>query len=223
MFYTGLVMRHNKGCNPYGLIDDEGNPCGRKDTIRIFEEIDINDEELMQLNHYIREDRTNHSYYDNVWKEIDKEGNECNFISGKRQFEDSIGNKIENDQPKGIQNVYEPGVPYSFECRYKNSRWEGKIVDLYSHSGYMEFTVIGRGSSIRTYIGNSGYEIWACFPTYNKGCSLAEPGDLFWNSEKLCQVLDNIPDGITVANAIAVIGSQINDGDYDDLDNNVRF
>ncbi len=187
MFDTKLVMRHKKGCNPYGLKDEKGKPYSREETVSLFIDFNMDDDDLTDLNRYIRQDRKHHTFDSwNGWDDI---------LTGDDMTSDS------EDTIHDINKI--------FSCSYENEEWEGKIIDLKSHLGYMEFTVTGRGSSIRTYIGDSSREIWASFPEYNRGCSLAEPSDIFWNTEKLTYIFESIPDGITVANAISIIGDLI--------------
>ncbi|MCD7839328.1 MAG: hypothetical protein LUG46_01725 [Erysipelotrichaceae bacterium] len=199
MFDTKLVMRHKKDNNPYGLKDEKGRPYTRKETVSLFIDFNMDDDELSDLNKYIRQDRKHHTFDSwNGWCDTD------------------------NDSKNNIHETNK-----IFRCSYENDEWEGKIIDLKSHLGYIEFTVTGRGSSIRTYIGNSSKEIWASFPEYNRGCSLAMPSDIFWNTEKLTYIFDSVPDGITVANAISIIGDLIIPEDkyyypYD-MDDDVMF
>jgi len=51
--------------------------------------------------------------------------------------------------------------------------------------------VIGRGTSLKTYMGKDKDNIiWICFTELEKSCTLAHPQDIFWNSEKLGVVLE---------------------------------
>jgi hypothetical protein len=45
-------------------------------------------------------------------------------------------------------------------------------------------------------------------PDFNAGCHLANPKDIFWNTEKLVRVLGKI-DGITVAYALNALADKI--------------
>jgi len=210
-FDTDLVLRNRKGKNPYGLIDEYGDPFTFTETIELFAEMKVTDDELIDLNDYIKEDSEN-TFYDNCWNMWDERGCECNFIEGMRF------NKLLIEEMTTRQNNYDSrqditdysGFGHTFTCRYEDSEWEGKIINVVNHSGYLEFTATGRGSSIKTYIGDSTSELWACFPAYNRGTSLSRPEDAFWNSEKLSDVLESIPDGITAANAIKALANLIN-------------
>lgn len=197
MFDTGLVLRHKKNSNPYGLSKEDGRPLTRGETIGFFKLNNVNDAELMELNDYIKGDRANNTFYDNYWLEFDELGYGCNYIDGMRR------------SYAKLDGIYEENKSFTFPCIYEDIEWEGKIKNLICHQGYIEFSVLGRESLIKTYAGDTGNEIWACFPAYNCGCTLAEPSDIFWNSERLYRLFESIPDGITVANAIKILGSHI--------------
>jgi len=47
-------------------------------------------------------------------------------------------------------------------------------------------------------VGKTACGWFACMPDFGAGCHLAKPGDRFWNTERLMEVLDEV-DGITVA------------------------
>lgn len=88
-------------------------------------------------------------------------------------------------------------------CTYKKSNWKATIKDIWCYDeNYIEFTVRGRGSRIKAYFGKGQNEYWICFPELNKGCGLADPGDHFWNLEKLSDLFDNIIDATTVVEGI---------------------
>lgn len=84
MFRTNLVMHHVKGRNPYGLVNEEGSPCTRNDTIEFFKSINMEEAELILLNEYIRKDRYSHTFYDDYWDQVDQQGHPCNYIDGMR-------------------------------------------------------------------------------------------------------------------------------------------
>lgn len=93
-----------------------------------------------------------------------------------------------------------------FECtqRWSKTRtesWTGLIVECHRKDGTCEILIESR-SSIRAVIGKTTSGRYVCIPEMNAGCWLSEPGDLFYNTEKLSRALKNKVDGITVACAI---------------------
>lgn len=63
-------------------------------------------------------------------------------------------------------------------------------------------------SSIMIIFGETSRGFFACIPDFNAGCHLVHLNDIFWNSERLCEVLGKI-DGITVASALAFLSKQL--------------
>lgn len=52
-----------------------------------------------------------------------------------------------------------------------------------------------------------------CIPNYNVGCYLSRFNDLFWNSEKLSELMGEV-DGVTAATAIKFIEHKLLLWDY---------
>ncbi|HHW49819.1 MAG TPA: hypothetical protein GXX14_14550 [Clostridiaceae bacterium] len=96
---------------------------------------------------------------------------------------------------------------YHFTCTNRRGTWDGKIVTLKNHLNYYEFTIQSR-SSIMVILGMTSRGYFACMPDFNTGCYLSDLADIFWNTERLTKVLGRV-DGITVANALAVIRDEI--------------
>lgn len=91
-----------------------------------------------------------------------------------------------------------------FKCADSESSdkepWEGTIENHIRHEGYHEFWIQSR-SSIMTIVGKTSRGNFACMPDYGVGCHLSRFNDLFWNTERLMQLLRR-PDGISAAAAI---------------------
>ena len=60
-----------------------------------------------------------------------------------------------------------------------------------------------------SYSGKHQVGYFACMPDFNVGCHLANLNDIFWNSERLSNVLGKV-DGITVANALVAVYDVLN-------------
>lgn len=96
-----------------------------------------------------------------------------------------------------------------FKCshRYSKTRtesWPGAIVECHLGDGYCEILIESR-SNIRVVLGKTPHGRYACIPEMDAGCWLSEPGDLFYNTEKLTRAMKNKVDGVTLAHAIRAI------------------
>ena len=92
----------------------------------------------------------------------------------------------------------------TFECTQKRGKeeetWLGHISRINDYGSHIEIYIQSR-SSIMVLIGKTSQGNFACIPDFNAGCHLVDLNDLFWNSERLRQVLGQV-DGITVATAL---------------------
>ncbi|MEG1256385.1 DUF6618 family protein [Clostridium sp.] len=61
-----------------------------------------------------------------------------------------------------------------------------------------------KNSSLHIIIGKTSFGKFVCIPNYNVGCYLSRFNDLFWNSEKLSELMGEV-DGVTAATAIKFI------------------
>ena len=94
----------------------------------------------------------------------------------------------------------------NFVCvsRKHSESWPGMIRSLKNHGSHWEMQIQSR-SSIHVLLGNCEYGWFASIPSYNAGCYLSTPDDLFYNTEQLSRVMKNKVDGLTVATAIKAI------------------
>lgn len=86
-------------------------------------------------------------------------------------------------------------------------QWKGRIEYYNKRYKQLEMYICSR-SSIHIIIGVSEYGHYICIPNFNAGCYLSNFDDVFWNSEKLIDVIGEV-DGITVAKAIDFISREI--------------
>jgi hypothetical protein len=98
-----------------------------------------------------------------------------------------------------------------FQCSYQwddNERddWYGVISQITSFGSFYEIFITSR-SSIRVLIGKCTSGLFACLPDYCAGCNLSELDDIFYNSEKLINAVQNPVDGRTVACALKVLAN----------------
>ncbi len=104
-----------------------------------------------------------------------------------------------------------------FECSMINSdgikeKWYGKIINYKDGKEILEMCVESR-SSLHIIIGKTAFGNFVCIPNYNVGCYLSRFNDLFWNSEKLSELMGEV-DGVTAATAIKFIEHELLLWDY---------
>jgi hypothetical protein len=101
----------------------------------------------------------------------------------------------------------------NFQCSHKwedgqVDTWVGHIESFIHYGNYCEIFISSR-SSIHLIFGKYSRGLFACAPIYG-GTSLSyKLDDIFYNSEKLSCVFDNVVDGVTAANALAVIAEKV--------------
>lgn len=102
-------------------------------------------------------------------------------------------------------------MPIRFECTMKKGGkteiWSGMITNLTKFGSHYEFKIESRSGFIIV-IGRTNYGNFACIPDYDVGCHLSTLRDLFWNSERLCAIMNKV-DGITVAHALKAVAEHI--------------
>lgn len=91
-----------------------------------------------------------------------------------------------------------------FECELKIEneieKWTGRITRFTNHGSHYEILIESR-SSILVLLGRTTTGGFACMPDFQVGCHIVGLDDIFWNTEKLINILGKI-DGTTVANAL---------------------
>ena len=81
------------------------------------------------------------------------------------------------------------------------------ITSLTKFGSHYELKIVSRSGFI-VVIGKTNYGNFACIPDYDVGCHLGNLKDLFWNSERLCAIMNKV-DGITVAYALQAVAEYI--------------
>lgn len=98
----------------------------------------------------------------------------------------------------------------TFECfhTYSNGHhasWYGSWQKLSSCADIHELRIKGRGSSFDVITGYCSSGNYLCIPSINAGCALAAWSDIFWNIERLSQVISET-DAVTIATALTHYG-----------------
>lgn len=102
-------------------------------------------------------------------------------------------------------------MPIKFECTMKKGKkiekWSGMITNLSKFGSHYELKIESRSGFI-VVIGKTNHGNFACIPDYDVGCHLSKLKDLFWNSERLCGIMNGV-DAITVAHALQAVAEHI--------------
>ncbi len=89
----------------------------------------------------------------------------------------------------------------------KIENWSGMITNLTNFGSHYELKLESRSGFI-VVIGKTNYGNFACIPDYDVGCHLSTLKDLFWNSERLCEIMNKV-DALTVAHALQAAAQYI--------------
>ncbi len=95
----------------------------------------------------------------------------------------------------------------TFECNQGKKSWKATITRFENYGTHYEFMIRSR-SSIVVIFGKTSRGFFACMPDFNVGCHLVCLNDVFWNTERLCEILGKV-DGITVATALVFLAQKI--------------
>ena len=99
----------------------------------------------------------------------------------------------------------------SFECVKKDGRkierWSGSVSTIVKYSSHYEIRIESR-SGIMVLFGKTTRGGFACMPDFGVGCHIIDLKNIFWNTEKLSEVLGKV-DGITVAEALYALSDSI--------------
>jgi hypothetical protein len=97
-----------------------------------------------------------------------------------------------------------------FKCinqkRTRKETWNGHISSIKNYGSHIEIKIQSR-SGILVLLGKTSFGNFACMPDYGAGCHLASLDDIFYNTERLTNVMNKV-DGITVAYALAAIAEK---------------
>ena len=96
-----------------------------------------------------------------------------------------------------------------FHCKHTYSdgeteEWTGTVELIRKTASATEAQVKGRGSSLTVIVGDYTDGHFLCIPEIDVGCPMAGWGDLFWNQERLCSLM-NETDAVTVAAGVKAL------------------
>lgn len=79
------ILNHRSGFNPYGLTMNDGYPYTREETKAFFSTIEITEDELSDLNEWVK---AGFEFYSNPWNIFTEKGRISNFIEACRFIND---------------------------------------------------------------------------------------------------------------------------------------
>jgi len=94
----------------------------------------------------------------------------------------------------------------------RKEKWYGNIINYNESKEILEMYIESR-SSLHIIMGRTSFGNFVCIPNFNVGCYLSKFNDLFWNSEKLSELIGSV-DGVTAATAIQFIEHKLLLWDY---------
>lgn len=99
----------------------------------------------------------------------------------------------------------------TFECIHtyqsgETSKWAGSWEVLQVETDFHELRIQGRGACFDAILGYCSSGNYLCIPSSNVGCALGYWSDVFWNTERISQVLCET-DAVTIATALNHYGN----------------
>ncbi len=80
----------------------------------------------------------------------------------------------------------------------RKEQWTGELTLLRKTSGQYEAEISGRGTYFHILAGRHAYGNYLCIPNHDVGCELSDFSDIFWNEERLRNLMRKV-DAATVA------------------------
>ena len=93
---------------------------------------------------------------------------------------------------------------FSCICEYSSGRamrWKGSWLELNAGDEAKELLISGRGSLYTVILGKYTSGHFLCIPELGIGCPLSRLSDVFWNFERLCELICRT-DAATIAYAL---------------------
>ena len=87
--------------------------------------------------------------------------------------------------------------------------WESRISYLKCYGSHYEMRIQSYYGSVLVLFGKTAFGYFACIPDFEAGCHLSYLNDVFWNTEQLIKVIDEVT-GITVAESLRAVADYIN-------------
>lgn len=86
----------------------------------------------------------------------------------------------------------------------KRESWQATLKSITNYGNYYEATIEARSTHFDMLVGMTDNYYWVALPIQEVSCSLAHPSDIFWNKERLCNLI-SIIDATTIASCITFI------------------
>lgn len=86
--------------------------------------------------------------------------------------------------------------------------WEGRISYLKCYGSHYEMLIQSYYGSILVLFGKTAFGYFACIPDFEAGCHISHLKDIFWNTEQLIRIIDEVT-GITIAEALRAVADYV--------------
>lgn len=86
--------------------------------------------------------------------------------------------------------------------------WEARISYLKNYGSHYEMRIQSCYGSILVLFGKTVFGYFACIPDFEAGCYISHLTDIFWNTEQLTRLIDEVT-GITIAEALNSVADYI--------------
>lgn len=86
--------------------------------------------------------------------------------------------------------------------------WDGYIDSFINYGGYCEIYISSR-SSLHLIFGKYSNGLFACAPMHGGTYLSDRLEDIFYNTERLSKVFDNVVDGVTAAKALVMLAGKV--------------
>ena len=92
-----------------------------------------------------------------------------------------------------------------YNCRYKKQVWKCEIRNIKKINEITSFSISGRKRRYDIYLIQLGQERWIGIPEINVSSPLSTLDDIFWNSERIGNIMHSIIDGVMIAEGLKLI------------------
>ena len=95
-------------------------------------------------------------------------------------------------------------IKCSITLNNKKETWQASLKSITNYENYYEASIEARSTHFNMLVGHTDSYNWVALPIQEVSCSLASLDDIFWNEERLSNLIGAI-DATTIVSTIAFI------------------
>lgn len=95
-------------------------------------------------------------------------------------------------------------IKCSITLNNKKETWQAGLKSITNYENYYEASIEARSTHFNMLVGHTDSYNWVALPIQEVSCSLASLDDIFWNEERLSNLIGAI-DATTIVSTIAFI------------------